>query len=216
MRVLLVCCVLAALVTATSHKSPAELYGNGGHAQNSAIRLNRGAVLSCLMELGDINHDAVLSELELNSLLDRYVGPYEQAIGGLSTARMLARCAAPPALHAITWDELSAEPLCLSTAQMQSAATYVCARAMHKDFTFDEFLAPLDRINTAFAQGATIKTVISDAERLFGARVDAGRVALMSSNSTAKTQVDALIAAPPLAVIIALVIVGLSLVVACL
>lgn len=147
------------------HANPVREYGAGGRGLASANRLNYVSVMACLFELADINHDAALSEVELRLVLDRYVTSMEQLMDGLTPHRIIATCDTDIDAR-VSWDEAALQrPRCLTVEQVEGIAKWVCSRARHSDFTFDEYIQGALTLQQGFAEGHGLKTVAAEMMR---------------------------------------------------
>jgi hypothetical protein len=133
------------------HISPAKLYGHGGRGVLASETLNYEGVITCVLEIADRSFDARLNHIELEQALDRYVSAYEQLAGGLSAATIIAQCDSDRD-GVLSQSELSVEASCLRRAQLESLTRYLCDRAKHKDYVFDQYRATYDSLRAAIAQ----------------------------------------------------------------
>jgi len=163
---------LLVVAVAVAAASPVQEFGAGGRGLASAKHLNYESVMSCLFELADINHNGRLEELELRLVMDRYVTKAEQLYDGLSPSRIIAACDTDRSM-AVNWTEALELPRCLTTAQVEGIAKWVCSRAKHSDFSFDEYLAAAVHIQQGFIEGNGLKTIASEMMRALAAQNDA-------------------------------------------
>lgn len=187
------------------------------------IALSYQGALSCLFELGDINKDRVLSGTELRAVLGRWLGPMERALGGLTDHRLVAQCDTDVS-GTISWEEVIEEPRCLTLAQVEGLAKWLCARARHGNFEFDEYLGVAIHMKQGLMSGQGLKTIQSEYNRIASSQTDARRAALARTmhEERLSEEVTALISDTGAALSnivvlpIALFILALALVVACL
>ena len=203
--------------------SSAARYGPGGRGFKATTALSYQGVLSCVFELTDINKDGQLSIGELRLALQRWLKPMERALDGLTEHRLIAQCDTDSS-GAISWDEAIEEPRCITLAQVEGLAKWMCARAKHGDFVFDEYLGVAMHMQQGLVSGKAFKTVQSEFDRLAKSQTDARRAALARSINKPRlsSEVDALISdlgsalSNVVVIPIAIFIVVLSLAVACL
>lgn len=177
MRGTLLIVVAAVLVTVVA-SSPRHRYGHGGHGlAASATALSYQGVMACVFELADVNHDRTLSQVELRLALRRWVGSVEQALDGLTEHRILAQCDTDSS-RSVSWAEVIEEPRCLSLPQVEGLAKWMCARARHGDFVFDEYKAVATVIEEGLVSGKGFKSISYEFQALMKSQTDARRAAI--------------------------------------
>lgn len=216
--------ILAALLliaaVAVTHASPAKKYGHGGHGMHSKVHLNWAAVIDCMFELVDLNHDTQLSRIELDAVVNRYVSKTEQLLSGISPYRLLASCDSD-GNHLINWTEATMEPHCLTLAQTEGIGKWLCSRARHKDYSFAEFTDVAYNVEDGFIQGHGFKSLAGEARKVMRDQTAARRALLARIHHTGRLskEVDNLVQgftqpASLLAVLVAVPLIGLALCVA--
>jgi hypothetical protein len=218
MRVALLILCAATLVAAAATR-----YGHGGHGFKASTVLSYQGVLACVFELTDINNDRQLSGVELRVALSRWLKPMERALDGLTEHRLLAQCDTDSS-GTISWQEAIEEPRCITLSQVEGLAKWMCARAKHGDFVFDEYLGMAVHLQQGLVSGKALKTFRQEFDLMAKSQTDARRAALARSTHTARfsDEVNALISdfgstvSNVVVVPIAVFIVVLSLFIACL
>ena len=200
----------------------ANRYGHGGHGIHSDIHLNWAAVINCLFEVVDLNHDSQLHRIELDTIINRYVTIGEQVIEGISPYRLLAACDTNGD-HVINMTEAIMEPHCLTLGQTEAIAKSLCSRAKHKDYSFAGYTAIAYTIENGFIQGHGLKSIMSETQRIMLDQTGARRAALARIHHTGRLskEVDQLVnnlsqPASLLALVVAVPLFMLALCVACL
>jgi hypothetical protein len=153
---------LPALVAAPS--SPQAAYGHGGHGLHSQTHLNYVGVASCVFEIADLTRDRALSQLELGLALNKYLSHVEQWMTGLTPVNVIAQCDTDHT-QTVSWEEVMHPVRCLTIAQVEGLAKWLCSRAQHRDFSFDEYLQTSYNIQAGFAQGTPLKSLFSEAQK---------------------------------------------------
>lgn len=215
---LLILCAALVVCTATTSR-----YGHGGHGFKASTALSYQGVLACVFELVDINKDRQLSGVELRLALSRWLKPMERALDGLTEHRLLAQCDTDSS-GAISWQEATEEPRCVTLSQVEGLAKWMCARAKHGDFVFDEYRGMAMHLQDGLVSGKALKTFKQEFDHMVKSQTDARRAALARTihKERFSDEVDALIsdfgsAVSNVVVIpIAVFIVVLSLFIACL
>lgn len=194
-----------------------------GHGARAARHLDYEAVWSCVFSLVDVNHDMELSPAELMVGINRWVSGTEQALDGLSPHTLIAHCDTDDS-GSISWAEARDPAVrCLSLAQMEGLAKWMCSRARHGDFAFDEWTALQDTIEKGIVEGNGLKSIKSEFMALQRSQSDARRAALARQHNLPRLsdELDGLVSdagdfiTQPLALVIALFIVASALLVAC-
>lgn len=143
-----------------------------------ATRLSYQGVASCLMEVGDLNTDAELSELELRLLLDRWVTTPERIMDQLTVGALLHQCDTDNT-RSVSWKELSQDPpRCLTLTQTAGIAKWVCSRARNGDFVFDEYAALTETMEAGLLSGKGLKSISDVYTTLVNSRTGVQRAAL--------------------------------------
>ena len=181
--------------TATAAPSPAKTYGSGGRGLHATSRLDYSSVVSCLFELVDINHDTELTELELRIALTRWVSTTEQVLGGLTVHRFMAQCDTDNS-RTVSWKEATENPHCLTIGQTEDVAKWMCSRARHGDFAFDQYVAVTVAMRDGLASGNGMRSIASQFRVLMDSQNDARRAALARTLHTERfsDEIDSLIA----------------------
>lgn len=143
-----------------------------------ATRLSYQGVVSCVMEVGDLNADGELSELELRLLLDRWVTAPERIVDRLTPGALLHQCDTDNS-ESVSWKEISQDPpRCLTLTQTAGLAKWVCSRAQHGDFVFDEYAALTDAMEAGLLSGKGLKSISDAYTTLVNSRTGVQRAAL--------------------------------------
>ncbi len=188
-RLYIVACALLLVVSARPNS-----FGHGGHGMHSKVHLNWAGVINCLFELVDLNHDRQLSRIELDAIITKYITTVEQAIDGLSPHRLLAACDTD-GNHLINWTEAVMEPHCLTMAQTEGLAKWLCSRARHADYSFAEYTAIAYTIEDGFIHGKGFKSIVSETRRVMRDQTAARRALLARIHHTGRLsdEVDQLV-----------------------
>lgn len=201
-------CVVA--VSATS--------GRGVHATH---RLDYTAVMACLFEVADLNKDGQLSVTELKLALNRWPSTVEQVTDGLTPHRIVAACDTDNSRQ-VSWAEAIDQPACLTITQTEGIAKWVCSRARHGDFAFADYVALSETAKRGLLSGRGLKSIQSDYRALMDSQTGARRAILARRLNAARfsPEVDSLLedlgsTTPVFALPIALIIVVMALIVAC-
>lgn len=169
--------VVLSLVVATALASPAKKYGHGGHGLHATQYKDYQGVLGCFFKEADLNHDGQLSEVELRIVLNKYLSTHEQVLDQLTPHRILAQCDTDSSRQ-VTWAEATEEPRCLTLAQTEGLAKWVCSRAEHSDFSFSEFVQLSEDIERGLLSGKGLKSIQTDLQALRASQNAARRAAL--------------------------------------
>lgn len=201
----------------------ARHFSHGGHGARAARRIDYEAVWSCVFSLVDVNHDLKLSHAELTHGINRWVSTTEQALDGLSPHTLMAHCDTDDS-GSISWAEARDPAVrCLTLAQMEGLAKWLCSRAKHGDFAFDEWTALQDTIQKGIVEGKGLKSIKNEFMALERSQTEARRAALARQHNVPRLsdELDGLVSdasdfiTQPLALVIAIFIVAAALLVAC-
>jgi len=216
--------LLFAFFVVITHATPnaAKTYGRGGGGLHAMSTLDYEGIASCLFEITDINSDAELSEMELRIAFNRYITPTEQILDGLGIHRFIAQCDTDNSRQ-VSWKEMIEIPHCLSLAQTEGLAKWLCSRARHGDFTFDRYVEVASSIRDGLLSGQSMKTIQSAFRVMQESQTDARRAAIARSLNAERlsSQVNEILAplktgSQVLAIPIAVIIIVVALFVSCL
>lgn len=192
-----------------------------GRGAQASQRLGYEGVMACFFELADLNHDAQLSEIEMNTVLGRWVSRTEQVMDLLTAHRILVACDTDNSRQ-VSWHEITEVPRCLTLSQTEGIAKWVCSRARHGDFSFSEYVQLQDTIQAGMFSGNTVTGIQAGLRALHESQTAARQAALARELNTERLspEVNSLITglgsvSQIAAIPIAGVIVVMALLVAC-
>ncbi len=218
-------CILALLLLILAvgfarHQSPVELYGSGGRGIVTEHSVDRLAVISCFLEIADIDRDTRISVIELRRVLKagQYITAMEKLFANLDETRILRHCDTnKDGMLSLT--ELEALT-CLNTAQIEAIARYICSRVKHIDMGYDEYRRKFDEANVAIKSGESLWSVFKSGVKKEDAIINphAGRLSRLElptdQNDVIGAQLDpGLIYAFFLSVFVIIIVVVIALIV---
>lgn len=155
----------------------AAVSASAGRGLHASQRMGYQGVMACLFELTDLNHDAQLSESELRASLDHWLSRTEQVMDALTPHHILAACDTNNSRQ-VSWAEITDEPRCLTLAQTEGIAKWLCSRALHGDFTFEGFVSLSEGIRSSLVRGDALAGIASSMRALHDSQTGARRAAL--------------------------------------